>query len=322
MNRFIEQEITPEAVQLFDSSRDLTVWLKDDVLTYSRHGSPARTSQAGRWIPEPQLTTLLASFEKSTAMARTIWFYPNREGCRGTFRAAGGKKWEEYEEGSLKSQFTELKRTTEFIELLHESEKFKIRLYADHCDTTLGQSDFTRDGAGSWITAAQLAKLKGQPEPTDPLPVSKPVTTYAFSGKGEARLLAASDLLNAGKPFCVEFWYRRSGDLSSPAGMLQLGDLNLVVAAPKAGNGALCKFYAGSSGMSWNSVKELLPDTQWHHLALFADAGKVYVHQDGKLYHAASIADLGIRELNPDSHFRSGPLSRWLAVRATGRPGE
>ena len=84
---------------------------------------------------------------------------------------------------------------------------------------------------------------------------------------------------DAGKPFTVEFWYRRDGDLKASAGPLQMGDLNLVFKydAKDAVEQSHCQLFSAATGTAWNAKTELPEDRSWHHVAVAGDAGKVDV---------------------------------------------
>lgn len=301
-NHFVEAETTDAAVSLRDASRNLTIWLKPNEMTFAHDGGKETFCMAGGWVERDKLTPLLAALNSAKSEQRTVWFYPDQNGRRGHFRHQGGKDWEEYEEDALKFRYRETARTEEYVELQHEGGGFKVRLYDNRADATLNQPEFKQTAKGEWITAAQLAARMKVPTPgsTRPDPV-RPVTTLVFNGDGRATLKSVDGLLNAGKPFTVEFWYRRTSDPAAAAGLMQLGELNLVLRTESSDGNARgsWQLFSAAAGKAWNAAEEVTLDQQWHHLAICGDAGRVEVYHDGKRSHSGSLADLGVSELEP-----------------------
>jgi hypothetical protein len=80
-NKFVEREVTDDAVSLVDVSRKLTIWLRADRMTFSRNGSKEALCMKGEWVPSSDVSALLASLsrpslpEPRTTSAKPIAVY-------------------------------------------------------------------------------------------------------------------------------------------------------------------------------------------------------------------------------------------------------
>jgi len=239
---------------------------------------------------------------------RQAWFYTSSpEGARGLVYHDTGNRWVEKTSDGRSNQFVERDASDEAVSLVDASRKLTIWLRAD-------RMTFSRNGSkeaflmkGEWVPSSDVSALLASlsrpslPEPRTTPP--KPIAVYRFDGESLARFTAPRDVFDAGKPFTVEFWYRRKDDLKASAGLLRLGGLNLLI--KRQGDDAperhFCQLFSSPTGTGWNADSELLVDQEWHHVAVTRDGDRIDVHHDGKPTLGASLMALEVSSLAPIS---------------------
>lgn len=234
---------------------------------------------------------------KPETRPRTAWYYANFEGGSGFFQKTDSGEWKEFFKGNLKFRYTQAAQTSEYVEL--QTGSLRLRLFDDHLEAMLDGKEFIRRQDGSWLTDADLAaKLKSAPQ-LKPAP-PKPVAIYRFQGESVANLNTRRKIFAAARPFTVEFWYRRQGDLATSAGLLRMGDLHLaIMRKDESDQRHYVTLFAANSDTSFTANNELLVDQEWHHLAVTGDGSKVAVHHDGQPIVATALMDLGVNSLEP-----------------------
>jgi hypothetical protein len=216
-----------------------------------------------------------------------------------------GKRWLEKTSDGRSNEFVEQEVTDDAVRLADASRKLVIWLKAD-------QMTFSRNGSkavfctkGEWTpisdVPALLASLSRPALPPPRVALAKPIAVYRFDGKSLARFHAPREFFAPGKPFTIEFWYRRTDASQAAAGLLRMGSLNLVV--KRRGEDApprhFCQLYCSSSGAAWNVSSDFPVDQAWHHLAVTVAGDRIDVHHDGQPLSGTSLMSLAVDSLEP-----------------------
>ncbi len=144
-HEWVEKARTDEYVELYDASRKSTVRLFDNrcELKYDSEDK-FKKHYDGKWKKEPASTTTPPADPKPsdpkpdpkpTATGkpedRDYWSYAD-----GHFERVKEGQWVEVIKGETKYEFTERKRTDEYVEIEDRGRKVGVTLYADHADVT------------------------------------------------------------------------------------------------------------------------------------------------------------------------------------------
>jgi hypothetical protein len=251
----------------------------------------------------------------ATSDSRMAWYYPvGTDGkSRGSFKRMQGKAWRLNATDTV-VDYQESERTDDYIQIADVKSPETIRLYADRLERKKdADSGWIVEQPGRWVQPMELAALLNAPvespgsgDPSTPGPMGSgipgdakiEVARLVFSEEGTARVVSQRSLLDLDKPFTLEFWFRRTGSSASPLGLVRCGQLNLSLAAETRNDMPMLAFELRAG----NFLRTFLPgefDSDWHHVALTSNGEQARVLFDGKPAHQATLASLGVRELNP-----------------------
>jgi len=150
------------------------------------------------------------------------------------------------------------------------------------------------EGKAPQSAAPSASPPTPQPSPaeTAPQPRQDKDHSWLVSDEAKLRLVSQGRILEPGKPFTLQFWFRRLETEQPSAGLVSCANLNVLQRYASASGQtryflALDLIEVGAKGPS--------PDDLWHHAALAGDGERASFYLDGKRLAVISMNDLSAR---------------------------